>query len=125
MIQTLLLVGAGGALGAMARHLAGLAALRLFGAAFPAGTLAVNVLGSVLIGVLAVALAGRAAGPAWFFLVTGVLGGFTTFSAFSLDAMRLWQAGQGGVAALYVAASVGLSLAGVLAGAALARGWAA
>ena len=119
MVQTLLLVGLGGALGAMARYLTVVGAARLFGPGFPAGTLAVNVLGSFLIGVLAVAMLGpRGASPAAAFLLVGVLGGFTTFSAFSLDALKLWQAGQAGLAGAYVVASVGLSLAGVAAGAA-------
>jgi len=117
MIQTLFLVGLGGALGAIGRYLTVLGAVRLFGTGFPLGTLAVNVLGSFLIGALAILLIGpRGASPALPFLVTGFLGGFTTFSAFSLDALKLWQAGQGGLAALYVVASVGLSLAAVVAG---------
>ena len=119
MVQTLLLVGLGGALGAMARYLTVVGAARLFGTGFPVGTLAVNVLGSFLIGVLAVTMLGpRGASPAVPFLLAGVLGGFTTFSAFSLDALKLWQAGQAGAAGAYVAASVGLSLAAVAVGAA-------
>ncbi len=114
MIRTLLPVALGGALGAMLRYLATLAV------GTPIATLMVNVLGSFAMGLLFVLLAGRPG--AGLFLMTGVLGGFTTFSAFSLDAMKLWQAGQGGQAAAYVLASVLLSLAGVAAGAAVARG---
>ena len=128
MIQTLLLVGLGGALGAVGRYLAVLGAARAFGAGFPVGTLAVNVVGSFLIGALAILLMGpRGASPLLPFVVTGFLGGFTTFSAFSLDALKLWQAGQAGLAAVYVLASVGLSLAAVVAGGATAaamRGYA-
>jgi CrcB protein len=94
-----------------------------FGPALPFGTLAVNVLGSFLMGLLVATLAeGSAATQPWrLFLATGVLGGFTTFSAFSLDALTLWQRGQVGAALLYVAASVLLSLAAIAAGFAIAR----
>lgn len=82
-----------------------------------------NILGSFLMGLLAALLAeGPAASQPWrLFLTTGVLGGFTTFSAFSLDALTLWQRGQTGLAALYVAASVLLSLAAIALGFAAAR----
>jgi CrcB protein len=120
--STLLLVALGGALGALARHGAGIAAVRIMGAGFPWGTLAVNVAGSFLIGLLSVWLAARGLGRLSPLLLTGFLGGFTTFSAFSLDALRLWEAGEALPAAVYVAASVGLSLVAVAAGVALARG---
>jgi CrcB protein len=97
-----------------------LAALRLLGPAFPWGTLAVNVLGSLLMGLLAALLAGRS-GEARALLMTGVLGGFTTFSAFSLDAWTLWERGDVALAALYVGASVILSLCGLGAGLVLGR----
>jgi CrcB protein len=100
MTSTLPLVALGGALGASLRHLATL----LWPA--PWGVMAVNVAGSFLIGLLAPRL--PPAGAA--FLLTGLLGGFTTFSAFSLDALRLWEGGRGGAAALYALGSVGLSL---------------
>ena len=77
--------------------------------------LAVNIAGSFLMGLLVVVLAGRGNVLAPL-LMSGLLGGFTTFSAFSLDAVTLWQRGQGAVALAYVAASVGLSLAALLAG---------
>lgn len=114
MIQTLSLVALGGAIGSALRYLTVLA----IGA--PLATLAVNVAGSFAMGVLFVALAGR--GTASPFLMTGVLGGFTTFSAFSLDALKLWEAGQAGAALGYVAGSVALSLGAVALGAYIARG---
>ena len=114
MIQTLSLVALGGATGSVLRHLT----VQAVGS--PLGTLLVNVAGSFVIGILFVMLAGRDAFALLF--MAGLLGGFTTFSAFSLDALKLWQAGQGGQALLYVGASVGLSLLAVGVGAALARG---
>ncbi|MCU0908552.1 MAG: fluoride efflux transporter CrcB [Rhodobacteraceae bacterium] len=124
MVQTLFLVAAGGAAGSVLRYLTILGAARAFGPGFPWGTLAVNVVGSVAIGALAVILTGTRTGVSPL-LMAGFLGGFTTFSTFSLDALRLWQGGQAGLAGAYVAGSVGLSLAGVVMGATLARGWAA
>ena len=86
----------------------------------PWGTLVVNVLGSLTMGALYILLATRThLSP---LLLTGVLGGFTTFSAFSLDALKLWQSGQTPQALAYVAASVLLSLAAVALGAALTKG---
>jgi len=121
MWPTLLQVALGGALGAAGRYLVSVTAFRLPGDGFPWGTFTVNVTGSFLMGVLVVVLGqfnGMRLSP---FLVTGVLGGFTTFSAFSLDAMTLYERGQAGVAAAYVLASVSLSLAGIVAGRAVAR----
>jgi len=121
MWPTLLQAALGGALGAVGRYLVSVTALRLTGDGFPWGTFTVNVTGSFLMGVLVVVLGqfnGMRLSP---FLVTGVLGGFTTFSAFSLDAMTLYERGQAGVAAAYVLASVSLSLAGIVAGLAVAR----
>ena len=91
---------------------------------FPWGTLAVNAFGGFAAGLVAAWLVARSAGgtdSASLFLLTGVLGGFTTFSAFSLDAVLLWQRGAVGLAAAYVLGSVMLSLAGVIAGLAIAR----
>ena len=122
MTLTLLQVALGGALGAAARYLTFLGANRLLGPGFPWGTLAVNILGSFLMGVLVVALAHLSANRLAPFLVTGLLGGFTTFSAFSLDALTLWERGEAGAAAAYVAGSVLLSLAAILAGLWAARG---
>lgn len=121
MIQTLLQVAIGGALGASARYLTNVAAMRLLGPGFPWATVVVNVAGSFLMGVLVVALAHRDAMRLAPFLMTGVLGGFTTFSAFSLDALTLWERGQTGLAAAYVAGSVAVSLAAIVAGMAVTR----
>jgi CrcB protein len=113
MILALLQVALGGAIGSVLRFLT----VTWVGA--PIATLIVNVIGSFVMGVLYILLFSRMhLSP---LLMTGVLGGFTTFSAFSLDALKLWQAGQPAQAALYVAASVGLSLLAVAAGAALAQ----
>jgi CrcB protein len=117
MIWTMTQVALGGAIGAALRFLA----VSVVGT--PVGTLIVNVAGCFAMGVLAVWLLGpKGPGPIAPFLVTGVLGGFTTFSAFSLDTLKLWQAGQTAQAALYVGGSVVLSLVAVALGAALARG---
>ena len=124
MISTLLQVALGGALGASARFLAGLALAREV-SGVPVAILAVNVLGSLLMG-LAVVWTARSGQTALSpFLMTGLLGGFTTFSAFSLEAYTLFERGQSGAAAAYVGLSVGLSIAGLAAGVILARGiWA-
>ncbi len=117
----LLQVALGGAIGASARYMTGIATARLLGKGFPWGTLTVNILGSFLMGVLVVALLHLSANRYAPLLMTGVLGGFTTFSAFSLDAITLYERGQGAIAAGYVAASVILSLAALFAGLTLAR----
>lgn len=119
------LVAVGGGIGATARHLVNIAALRLVGPGFPAGTLTVNVVGGLLMGLLAGYLARRPGGAGEalrLFLATGVLGGFTTFSAFSLDAVLLWERGQTAAALGYVLASVVLSILALLAGLAVMRG---
>ena len=115
-----LLVFIGGGLGAMGRHGVNLLAARLLGVGFPWGTFAVNILGSLAMGLIAGWLTMRA-GFAWsqhtrLFLMTGILGGFTTFSAFSLDAALIWERGEHGLAALYVVASVVLAILGLFAG---------
>lgn len=121
MIQTLLQVALGGALGASARYMTNVAAMRLIGPGFPWGTVMANVLGSFLMGVIVVVLAHKNATWTAPFLMTGLLGGFTTFSAFSLDALTIWERGQTGLAAAYVLGSVILSLGGIVAGMAMAR----
>ena len=113
MIRTLLLVALGGAAGSAARALVGL------WLPFPLGTLMVNVAGGLAMGVLWAVLAPGSAPAA--LLMTGVLGGFTTFSAFSLDTLRLLEGGRVAAAGLYVLASVGLSLGACAAGLALGR----
>jgi CrcB protein len=125
-MRATLIVFLGGGLGAALRHFTNLATARAFGLDFPWGTFIVNVAGSLAMGALAGWLAFRA-GAAWsqdlrLFLATGVLGGFTTFSAFSLDAMLLWERGAVAAAAGYVAGSVVLSIAALAAGLALVRG---
>jgi CrcB protein len=121
-----LAVGAGGALGAMARHaLNHVIHQRTLASTFPAGIFVINVTGSVLIGAVAGALAaGRLSLgiEARTFLIVGVLGGFTTFSSFSLDTLALLKDGHSGQALWNVAGQVGLSLLGVWAGFRLAAG---
>ena len=119
MMNPFLQVALGGAAGSVARYGVNRAATAL-APGFPVATLIVNILGSFLMGLLVVMLAqrGNALAP---LLMTGALGGFTTFSAFSLDAVTLWERGQHGLAAGYVAASVLLSLAALTAGMALGR----
>ena len=120
----ILLVALGGAVGAVCRYLTGGAALRMMGPDWPYGTFFINVTGSLLMGVLAGWLAFRGeGGMEWrLFFGTGVLGGFTTFSAFSLDVFNLMQRGESGLALVYVVASVLLSIAAVFAGFAVIRG---
>lgn len=122
MIQTLIHVALGGAIGASARYLTGVAVMRLLGPGFPWATLMINVLGSFVMGLVVVWLAQLSATRYAPLVMTGVLGGFTTFSAFSLDAITLWERGETSLAAGYVAASVVLSLGALLAGLFLARG---
>lgn len=114
----------GGGIGSGLRYGVGRAALALAGPGFPLGTLVVNVLGCTLMGALAEWLAWRDMGidaSMKLFLTTGLLGGFTTFSAFALDAVALWQRGETLSALSYGAGSVVLSIAGFLAGMALMR----
>ena len=121
--MTVFLIALGGALGSVARYLSVAAVGRILGPAqLVYGTMIVNVVGSFLMGLAFVALLDRLGdGRAAPLLMTGVLGGFTTFSAFSLDAFRLFDAGRSAEAALYVIGSVVLSLAAVCAGILLAR----
>ena len=114
----LVLVALGGALGSGLRHLANLAALRLFGPAFPWGTLAVNVVGGFLMGLFVELLARRFGGSAELrlFVATGILGGFTTFSAFTLDFAVLYERGALAQAFGYVVASVVVAIAALFLG---------
>lgn len=120
-MPTLLQVALGGALGASLRWGVGLGVLRLVGPGFPVATLAINVLGSLLMGAFAMLAARRGMSHLAPFAMTGVLGGFTTFSAFSLETVTLLERGRVGAAASYVALSVGLSIGALMLGAALAR----
>jgi len=121
MMMTFLHVAAGGALGAVLRLGVTLGMARVSGPGFPLGVLTVNVLGSFLIGGLVVLSFHRGLEHLNPFLVTGVLGGFTTFSTFSLEALTLYERGAAVAAAAYVGLSVILSLAAVALGAWLAR----
>ena len=122
MLLTTLQVALGGALGASARFLTGVAVLRLTGPGFPLAVLGVNVVGSFLMGMFVVWAAQRGGTHLSPFVMTGVLGGFTTFSAFSLEAVTLFERGEITQAGLYVALSVILSIAGLCLGLWVARG---
>ncbi len=121
MFTALVQVALGGALGASARYLTGLAVTRATGHGFPWGTMVVNVAGSFLMGAIVVVLARKGGNAYAPLLMTGLLGGFTTFSAFSLDAYTLFERGQIGAAAGYVMGSVVLSLAAIVVGILLTR----
>lgn len=114
----ILAVGMGGALGAVGRYLVAGRVAQLLGAGFPFGTLAVNVIGGVLMGVLveASALRFNIGGELRAFLMVGVLGGFTTFSSFSLEVVLLIERHQLVAAAVYILSSVVLSVAALFAG---------
>ncbi|MDR9803698.1 fluoride efflux transporter CrcB [Rhizobium hidalgonense] len=122
MIQALL-VALGGAIGSLLRYYVGQWSLRLMGPAFPWGTLTVNVVGCFVIGVFAELIARKfnASVELRLLLITGFLGGFTTFSAFSLDAISLFERGEAVAGGIYISASVGLSMAAVIAGLAVMR----
>ncbi|WP_454632492.1 fluoride efflux transporter CrcB [Bradyrhizobium cenepequi] len=117
------LVFFGGGLGAMLRHFVNLACGRGFGTNFPYGTFIINISGSTVMGLIAgyLAFKGEASQPWRLFLMTGVLGGYTTFSAFSLDTALLYERGELALAAFYVLGSVALSIVGLFAGLALVR----
>ena len=118
-----LVVFLGGGIGAALRHGVNITMARLVGTAFPYATLFENVSGSFVMGLLAAYFAFKGdATQTWrLFLTTGILGGYTTFSAFSLDTALLYERGELGLAALYVVASVALSIAGLFAGLGLVR----
>ena len=122
-MYSLFLVMAGGAVGSGARYLTGRAMLSLFGPDFPWGTLTVNLIGGFLMGALVGTLArATGSGEQWrLLLAVGVLGGFTTFSAFSLDTMAMIERGEIGTAGAYVLASVIGSCAALFAGLTLTR----
>ena len=119
----LLLVAVGGAIGASLRHLVNLGSLRLLGPGFPWGTMAINIAGSLAMGVFIELLARRfnASNEVRLFVATGILGGFTTFSAFSLDFAVLWERGAAIPALGYAIASVLGSLLAIFLGLWLAR----
>lgn len=119
----ILLVALGGALGSVCRYLVGLGAMRLLGPAFPWGTLTVNVAGSFAIGLLAELIVARfgASVELRLLLITGFLGGFTTFSAFALDAVTLFERGASLAATSYLLVSIVASIAAAIAGIGLMR----
>jgi len=125
-MQAMLLVGAGGAIGAMLRYGVSTIVGKLWPSDFPVATLVINIAGSLVMGLLVGWLA--RAMPAWaaearLFVAVGVLGGFTTFSAFSLEAILLLERGAPVQAALYVLLSVALCLAGLYLGLLMTRGF--
>ena len=123
MISTVFMVALGGAIGAVLRFLAGVGVMRITGPTpFPVAIMGVNVLGSFLMGVFVVLAAKKGFTHLSPFVMTGLLGGFTTFSAFSLEAVALYERGDTAAAGVYVIASVGLSIIGLMLGLAVARG---
>jgi CrcB protein len=123
MFPAVLQVALGGAIGASLRYLAGLWVVRLLGnTPFPVAILAVNVVGCFVMGLFIGAAAQRGLTHLSPFVASGILGGFTTFSAFSLEAVTLYERGDLAGAALYVALSVGLSILALFAGLWIARG---
>ena len=124
-MQSTLLVFVGGGIGAALRHGVNAAFLRWLGPGFPWHTLVINMAGSLVMGLFTGWLAFKA-GASWsqpvrLFLTTGICGGFTTFSAFSLDAVLLWERGEVAASAGYVVGSVVLSILGLVTGLALMR----
>jgi len=118
-----LLVFVGGGLGSTLRHTINIFSQRWLGTAFPYHTFIINITGSTVMGLIAgyLAFKGEASQPWRMFLMTGILGGYTTFSAFSLDAVLLYERGEIALALFYVVGSVVLSIAGLFAGLALMR----
>jgi len=121
-MPVLLQVALGGALGASLRFLSGAMILRAMGSGFPYGTMFVNVIGSFLMGAFVIFAAHRGLTYLSPFVMTGLLGGFTTFSAFSLETVTLMERGAFGYAALYVSMSVILSVTGLFLGLMAAKG---
>ena len=122
MVTSLISVALGGAMGASLRYLTGLGVVRLLGHGFPLAIITVNILGSFLMGVFVVYAAKRGMTHLSPLVVTGLLGGFTTFSAFSLETVTLFERGQFGAAAAYVLISVIGSVGALVLGLWIARG---
>ena len=118
-----LIVALGSGIGGVLRHAVNVGAARVIGTGWPYGTFAVNVVGSFVMGVIAGYFTFKGSGSQrWLlFLTTGILGGFTTFSAFSLDVAVLFERGRLGATASYLLGSVALSIAALFLGLALAR----
>ena len=123
MMTAFLQVAVGGAIGSCLRYSVVLLAQRWTAPGFPVGVLGVNIVGSFLMGLVVVILAQRGTGQMSPLVMTGLLGGFTTFSAFSLEAFTLWERGQAMAALGYVGLSVGLSIGALILGVWLARGF--
>jgi CrcB protein len=124
-VTSALLVFVGAGLGGLLRYLIGVAALRIAGADFPWGTSFINVSGSFVMGCIAGYLAFRS-DASWglhtrLFVMTGILGGYTTFSSFSLEAVLLWERGALLASGAYVLGSVVLGIVGLVAGLSLVR----
>lgn len=121
--MALLLVFVGGGIGSVLRHGVNQISGAVIGINFPWGTLTVNILGSLAMGMLAGWFGSRSEGNQLLrlFLATGVLGGFTTFSAFSLDAVLLWQKGEMAAAGMYAVGSVAAGIMGIVVGVAIVR----
>ena len=117
------LVFIGGGIGSSLRHTINVVCARCIGTAFPYGTFIINITGSAIMGLIAgyLAFKGEASQPWRLFVMTGILGGYTTFSAFSLDAALLYERGEIGLALFYVLGSVVFSILGLFAGLALVR----
>ncbi len=122
-MNAILLVASGGAIGSVARYLVGILLARILGVAFPWGTLTVNVVGGLLMGLFIELLARLFEGSPELrlFVAVGILGGFTTFSSFSLDVAVLWERGELVAVLIYVLASVILSIGALFLGLWLAR----
>ncbi|MEK9645855.1 MAG: fluoride efflux transporter CrcB [Alphaproteobacteria bacterium] len=122
-MKMLLFVAAGGAVGASGRYLAGMLAIHLSGGYWPFGTFTVNAVGSCVLGVLVAAMtfSWTPSPEVRAFLVVGLLGGFTTFSAFSLDVVLMIERGREGAAALYVGTTLAAAIGGLFAGMRLTR----
>jgi CrcB protein len=121
-----LLVFIGGGLGSMARYALSVLGMRLLGQGFPWATLVINIVGSALMGALTgwLVVQGNAPASLRIFVATGLLGGFTTFSTFSLETVLLYERGQPGLAVAYVAASVVIGIGALVLAMKLARGMA-
>ncbi|NCT41689.1 MAG: fluoride efflux transporter CrcB [Alphaproteobacteria bacterium] len=125
MINTIAAIAAGGAIGALMRHGVNIAAVKIMGHGFPYGTLTVNILGSFLMGAIIIAFAQifQPTETMRVFIITGLLGAFTTFSTFSLDVATLFERGEYLTTAAYLSASVVLSIAALFAGMAIVKGF--
>ena len=124
MINTIAAIAAGGAIGALMRYGVNIVAVKALGHGFPYGTVTVNIVGSFVMGALIVVFTHlwQPAETMRLFLITGLLGAFTTFSAFSLDFANLFERGDYLQSGIYLTASVVLSIAALFAGMAIVRG---